>query len=539
MVGKEGPSGPDDWLDKNRKKIEKSAGHLRDNIKNISSWVAWVFKLSLNSLRMLYLQAERWDRLLSKKDFFDKAKKDPIFLKRLINKWKNYTLRSLYIAWITLWSLQLFSDKIPDWWKQFDASNIFWWDKTETVSSDGWLGYGSADYNPYWELDDAYLDYTIQPTLEQADGSEDLKVELLAPWIEVKRDVGVTFYRVRKGETLLSIYNKLKSLDEFSYLRDQHYNPVIKGSKIRNFNIDPQTLQPGMFIPVPLSKESRIISGEQMKEYAYAAVQDIQNNPTYWSIYSNRLKNNSADELVAAAIAFARCESASDYRNADDQIGEKNVYHRYESHISTYSLSPYHILMSGPWLKARKNLHLTEWQTYHPKNATLLFLWYRVEKLREVGKVDRIQDYLPLTNSNIWESWTTYNWCKNNPEKAKDYVYRLSCNYTHAINLVWENTDNWKIQPVLKWENWNFDFVGITGSSQLPYYRYTVKRGGNSWWVLNQLEKHNPRLAPYISSGKIRLVDKRDKQYNPKTSFEAGKVVYLTIDFGSTLQPKT
>jgi hypothetical protein len=58
---------------------------------------------------------------------------------------------------------------------------------------------------------------------------------------------------------------------------------------------------------------------------------------------------------------------------------------------------------AGPWLEARKKLRLTEGQTYHPKNAAKLFLWYRFEKTRN------LTTYFPLTDTTIRLAGKTYN----------------------------------------------------------------------------------------------------------------------------------
>jgi hypothetical protein len=92
-----------------------------------------------------------------------------------------------------------------------------------------------------------------------------------------------------------------------------------------------------------------------------------------------------------------------------------------------------------PGYKARKKLWFTEGQTYHPKNATKLFLGYWFEKVKELqskktfdrnkdGKIDA-RDIFPLTEENISIVGKVFNWWN-------DYAKKLSKNYKNSKEIM-------------------------------------------------------------------------------------------------------
>jgi hypothetical protein len=76
-------------------------------------------------------------------------------------------------------------------------------------------------------------------------------------------------------------------------------------------------------------------------------------------------------------------------------------------------------------LEARKNLGLTEGQTYHPKNSSKLFLWYRFEK------TSNLNSYFPLTDDTVTRAGKTYN----GSEKYND---KLVPNRKHTTTVMEE-----------------------------------------------------------------------------------------------------
>lgn len=115
-------------------------------------------------------------------------------------------------------------------------------------------------------------------------------------------------------------------------------------------------------------------------------------SPHYGTIVQEVLSQLPKEDLSLVMCAFARSESAQDWKTFRDSIGSV-TFHRWEPAFRAYSFSPYHILMEknadrisdGPGLSARKKLHLTAKQTYHPQHAGMLFIAYWIEKLRKKG----------------------------------------------------------------------------------------------------------------------------------------------------------
>lgn len=204
-------------------------------------------------------------------------------------------------------------------------------------------------------------------------------------WVTLIRDAWMTFYIVQDGETKKEkIREKLSSIPEFSYLKDSVYTDKIKG-----FNVPDASLKKGLYIPIPVKIEDRKIDIEEFREYSKIAIQQMKNDPHYWEKTNQLIEQIWEEQVINTMIAFARCETAMDQETFIDPIWTTEL-HRWEPRYSSFSFSFYHILMEKnadgktpwPWLKARQNLWLTEWQCYHPINAWKLFLWYCFEKVK-------------------------------------------------------------------------------------------------------------------------------------------------------------
>jgi hypothetical protein len=114
--------------------------------------------------------------------------------------------------------------------------------------------------------------------------------------------------------------------------------------------------------------------------------------------------------------AYARSETAEDYTKFSDPIWSVEL-HRWEKKYTAYSFSYFHILMEKtadrksdwPWLRARKNLWLSEWDCYGVGNACKLFLWYCFEKSKEFKLKDDYFFKIKSRNEAL-KVWKTYNW---------------------------------------------------------------------------------------------------------------------------------
>lgn len=250
--------------------------------------------------------------------------------------------------------------------------------------------------------------------IENGEFSEDEKkarTEILQNGEVVFRDIGVTFYKVRPGDTLSGIRQKLSKYEEFSYLDAQ-------SPKLQSFNIPEKALQAGMWLPIPLENEKRIMTEEQFKHYAEQGIEELRHHEKYGKDVEKILQKISLEELLISLMAIAKQESGG------APIGNF-VYQRYEPHRKTFSYSMFHIMNEGVGLHARKRLHMSIGQTYHPKNAVQLALVFMIEKARNFDKT--ADSYFPL-DKEIERFAVMYNgghWQKTNPDYAKHITHYL------------------------------------------------------------------------------------------------------------------
>jgi hypothetical protein len=241
------------------------------------------------------------------------------------------------------------------------------------------------------------------------------KHESVSPEIKLIRDVELTFYVVKKDDTISEIRRKLTALPEFNYLSRSEYS-----QKMYGFNINPKDIKTGMLIPIPLESRERIITDEQFTNYCQKAIKEMKTDEIYGEKTQQLLKKFSEENLVELMIAVAKQESGG------RPLGQFE-FHRWENakHIRAFSFSIFHVVMKGPGIKARKRLKKTEGQTYHPKNAAKLFLAFLFEKAQE--RNDQVENFLPLGKENSAAQFDKfakfYNgnlWKKYNPKYVKN-----------------------------------------------------------------------------------------------------------------------
>lgn len=240
-------------------------------------------------------------------------------------------------------------------------------------------------------------------------------------------DHGLFFYRVQKWDNLGKITDKIIALnpDDFWYLEDIQAGRSSRikwerqSAKINGFNIPANKIKAGMWIPVPWEREERVLSEKLLMNYAATAVEQMLIHPKYSPYMKKILSKLSKRDMVSLMLATAKQESGG------KPIG-KNEFHRWEAHQGSFSFSMFHVLMSWPGLKARRNLEMTEWQTYHPLNACKLFLWFIIEKLIERGNMGFIKwlnSISTLSSGNFDNYATFYNgngWKRTNPHYTKN-----------------------------------------------------------------------------------------------------------------------
>ncbi|MCF7836601.1 hypothetical protein K9N08_00055 [Candidatus Gracilibacteria bacterium] len=237
------------------------------------------------------------------------------------------------------------------------------------------------------------------------------KRERVSEKIDLIRDVELTFYVVRSGNTISGIRRKLAKLPEFRYLNRPEY-----GQKMYGFNIRPRDLNAEMLIPIPLESHERIITDEQFTNYCQKAIEEMKTDSIYEAKIRQLLKKFSEKDLLELMIAVAKQESGG------KPLGQFE-FHRWENHLNAFSFSIFHVVMKGPGIKARQKLKMSEGQTYHPENAAKLFLAFLFEKTGKEG----IENYLPLgkhkTEARFNKFAKFYNgnlWKKYNPKYVKN-----------------------------------------------------------------------------------------------------------------------
>lgn len=248
-------------------------------------------------------------------------------------------------------------------------------------------------------------------------------------------DIGLTFYRVVKGDSKEKIIQKLLALDNerFGHLDEQK-------TKLTSFNIGNKHLRAGMWLPIPLENKDRQLSDEQFLKYADQAVKQLEDHPKYGSSVKKILDKAGHLGLLTAMLAVAKQESGG------KPLGQFEL-HRWEPHVDAFSYSLFHVLMNfryanghrieGPGLKARRNLQLTEGQLYHPNNAVKTYLAFIIEKSLEQRR--NPEDFFPL-NANRDKFAPFYNgggWERINPQYLRDLIKY----YGQALRLVADIAD--------------------------------------------------------------------------------------------------
>lgn len=269
------------------------------------------------------------------------------------------------------------------------------------------------------------------------------KPEQVSQKIRLIRDAELTFYVVQCGDTISGIRQKLGKIPEFQYLKRPEYS-----KKMYGFNIRPGNLDVGMLIPIPVESKNRRLTDEQFANYCQAAINEMKVDQQYGAQIRQLLKKFSEKDLVELMLAVAKQESGG------KPLGQLE-FHRWENHRSAFSFSIFHVLMVEAGLTARKKLGMTEGQTYHPKNASKLFLAFLFEKVDLINKNQKtnstLEERLPLgritkkERENRFKKFAGFyngpNWRKNH------YVQSLKKYLTDAHDLLSDNSLQTAQQP--------------------------------------------------------------------------------------------
>ncbi len=270
------------------------------------------------------------------------------------------------------------------------------------------------------------------PNGEFSQAEECARTKELAPGVIIRKDIGLDFYRVQKGDTLDGIKAKLSKFPDFAYMKNLPRN------RLTSFNIPASVLQADTWIPLPAEKSTEELTNEQFVANCGTAIAEMKDNEIYGPLIVNLLKTVSVTQVVAMMLACAKTESGTGSLSGFSPF-------RYENGHKCFSYSVFHILMDGAGLKARQKLGMTEGQVLLPKNSAKLFLAFLIEKSPK-----NFQKYFPLDkNLESFSSFYNGNWklavekeneriTKRNSKKkkgekleplAEDYPTRLGKNY--------------------------------------------------------------------------------------------------------------
>jgi hypothetical protein len=247
--------------------------------------------------------------------------------------------------------------------------------------------------------------------------------------ITVFRDIGVTFYKVQKGDSIEKIRGKLSLIPEFKYVKDQR-------NKIQSFNIKDKWLKAGMDLPIPMENSKRELTDEQFYAYARKAVEKMKTDAHYAIFTKQLLEVMSEDELVALVMGAAKTESGG------KPMGH-NEFHRFEkprNGIPRFSYGAHHVMIEGPGAAAKRDLNLTLGQLYHPQNSSKLFIGFLANKIKERGGKVKPGDFFPLTPEKAEKFAEFYNgkyWRERNKryDKNIDHFYHESLETIQSLEI--------------------------------------------------------------------------------------------------------
>lgn len=259
----------------------------------------------------------------------------------------------------------------------------------------------SIERNEFFDRNEEYLRPMTLKNGEWSKEQRKARRRVLTGGEQIFDDVGLSFYLVKKGDTISEIRQALSQQPEFAYLSTQQ-------GKLDSFNIPAQKLRADMWIPIPIERKDRHLEEAQFAQYAAQAIDQMADDARYGEEVRRILERVDRRTLLATMIAIAKQEAGG------EPLGLFEL-HRWEDHQKAFSFSYFHVLMNGAGLTARKKLNLTEGQLYHPQNAVKLFLAFLVEKSRGSGKhADR---FFPISEND--EAFARFyngkQWKKINP----------------------------------------------------------------------------------------------------------------------------
>ena len=292
------------------------------------------------------------------------------------------------------------------------------------------------------------------------------------------------------------------------------------------------------WVPIPIKKEIREIKDEIFVESATMAINSILKSE-YWNIWEIVMKEYTEKEIANLLTALAKIETGKTTSTI-----WTDVLHRREAwNHKCFSFGYQHVLMTWPWLKARKKLGLSEWQACHPINSNMLVMWFIAEKIKETLGTNPSDEKIAKAiinrlkflknkslNTEDWdfqkfcEFYNRWNYKKNNYDK----------NFINAINQL-NLLDDFKEYQVNKW---NFFYENMDNKWENLVYSYIIPENEKGF-IKNNLLKNivNAKIlrkrfkAEYwIESDNVQVCRRNWNIYEDNELFEAWQKVYIKFD---------
>ncbi|MEI6117904.1 MAG: hypothetical protein WCP92_01260 [bacterium] len=160
-----------------------------------------------------------------------------------------------------------------------------------------------------------------------------------------KKTIKIPHVTIHKVGDFEKMRNKLMQTSDFSYLKDSEYDRSQSGNKTKSFNMPKENVKVGMYIPIPLDHKVREISPQDFANYCHDALKEMQTDSSiYHKDIKKLLTHTSEKDIIIAMLAFARSETASEYTNFVQPLGDVEL-HRREPAFKAFSFTYFHILM--------------------------------------------------------------------------------------------------------------------------------------------------------------------------------------------------
>ena len=158
--------------------------------------------------------------------------------------------------------------------------------------------YAPIERNEFFDGNEAYLQTLTSENGEWTKLQRKERRRTLRGGEEIFDDVGLSFYLIRKGDTISEIRQKLGRYPEFSYLSKQT-------GKLDSFNIPARKLRADMWLPIPIENKDRHLTEAQFVNYAAKAIDEIVKEERYGEEVQRILAKVDQRTLVATMLAIA------------------------------------------------------------------------------------------------------------------------------------------------------------------------------------------------------------------------------------------